>query len=331
MLVDILAFVEFGSCSEAQKVVDGLRHSRQVLKGRPVECFFSKLNRISEDETRTGSDDDEGPLSKKPASLVELLRLDRKARADAYFVQGYGWDAELIEMDLETARRAPRRDSPSPPRRRSPSPPRRRSPSPPRRPSPRRDSDRSAYVPPPPVSPAPCRIVFLPHLSLETSERDLVESVRPFRGSTGKIFLFCQENIRHGFLEFEDIRSATDFVRDTQTRPFVIRGKRLIAEFSKRETLYPRDRGTRTNRGRRSNSKDEKIPRARARSPSYRSRSRSRYDRREHTQHQPSRRQIDQEPMFQRDQPRTQQMPPQAPLHPLLRLRAPFGAPSHQY
>ena len=350
------------SIEEALKVVEWCKKSKLSIRGRQVEVFFSKLARIGAEYEKSDDDNtgDNKNLPVKPKELIELLKLDRKLKPDSYFVADYGWDMEMINMDLAQARiDHPLRD-----------------------PSPIRDEPSRNRNPP-----QPCHIVFIPHLPVNAVEADLQDLVRNFPGSTSKVFMFCQANIRHGFIEFVDVKSAGEFINSSLRQPLSIQGKRVFAEFSRRNTLEPRlavharaldrfrdDDRSSNRRLSRSRSRDRRrTPPRHWRDERSRSRSRSRQDREpprrtatshisEHhygrtmskpvqnypyPQQQPFQQQSSQ-PAYYSGQahlppgthygraqivPQAQPQPQsgQAPVHPLLRLRGAFGAPSQQY
>ena len=127
----------------------------------------------------------------------------------------------------------------------------------------------------------PSHILFLPNMSSRASEKDLADFATKLPCKAKKTFVYMSNVACHGFIECESVEDASSNLEFINSRELEVRGKRILAEFSKRKSVQDR----RTYESRQHNRKDrdaperrprdDRPPRRRSRSPprGYRARS----------------------------------------------------------
>ena len=118
----------------------------------------------------------------------------------------------------------------------------------------------------------PSHILFLPNMSSRASEKDLADFATKLPCKAKKTFVYMSNVACHGFIECATVEDASSNLEFINSRDLEVRGKRILAEFSKRKSVQDR----RTYESRQHNRKDREVPERRHRddrAPRRRSRS----------------------------------------------------------
>lgn len=92
----------------------------------------------------------------------------------------------------------------------------------------------------------PSHILFLPNMSSRVSEKDLSDFASKLPCKAKKTFVYMSNVACHGFIECSSTEDATKNLEHINSNNLEVRGKRVIAEFSKRKSVQ--DRKTYENR-----------------------------------------------------------------------------------
>ena len=124
----------------------------------------------------------------------------------------------------------------------------------------------------------PSHILFLPNMASRTSEKELAEFAEQLPRKVKKTFMYMSDVAYHGFVECESVEDAIKNLDFINSNTLEVRGKRVLAEFSRRKSVQ--DRKTYENRQHvrkdRDSSYDRRTREPRRPSPPPRRRSRSR-------------------------------------------------------
>ena len=122
----------------------------------------------------------------------------------------------------------------------------------------------------------PSHVLFLPNMSRDASERDLSSFASKLPFQPKKTFLYMSESAHHGFIECNTIDHASRNLEFINADNLEVRGRRVLAEFSRRKNVEDRRTYERRQHARkRPDDREDNAPRREERAPRRRSRSRT--------------------------------------------------------